>query len=166
MEYLLCTSFGFLLIIAIVFFAKAKIKNEDTKIYTRIIIVNLMGLCLDLFQYLIIKHNVDINISKIVCKVYLVYVFTWTNLLFQYIANISTNDESLKKFNNFFDKASYAILIIGSVLVFISPIEVVNDATGIYSRGMACVMGYLVVTLDIILMSLVTFINIKSVENK
>ena len=166
MEYIFCTSFCFLLIIAIAFFAKAKIKNTDTKIYTRIIVANLIGLALDLFQYLIIKNNCDISFAQIICKIYLIYVFTWSNLLFQYVANISTNDESLKNVNNVFDKSSYVILFVGSLLVLISPIEIVNDITGIYSKGIACIVGYLVVSLDIGLMLFATFINIKKVERK
>ena len=46
------------------------------------------------------------------------------------------------------------------------PIEIVNDASGIYSKGLACTAGYVVVSLNIIFMLIATIKNIKNIEKK
>lgn len=166
MEYLIGTSFVFLLIVATIFFFKPKINNSDTIIYKKIISANLLGLLIDLIQYILIQSNFNVLISKIIGKIFLAYVFFWTYLLFKYIINISSNVNSLKTTNKKFNIAAIALLIVGIVLELFLPIEIINDTTGIYTKGLACSLGYVVISLYIIIMLIVTFINIKKVEKK
>ena len=85
MEYAIATSFVFLFIISIIFFVKQKVNNNDTKLYKSIIIINLIGLLIDFFQFIFIKYNVNYFLSFCMAKIFLIYVFAWTFMLYQYV---------------------------------------------------------------------------------
>ena len=165
MEYAIATSFVFLFIISIIFFVKQKVNNNDTKLYKSIIIINLIGLLIDFFQFIFIKYNVNYFLSFCMAKIFLIYVFAWTFMLYQYVLLVSYN-EKFEKEAKVFDIIAKIILLFGSIAVIVLPIEIVNDASGIYSKGLACTAGYVVVSLNIIFMLIATIKNIKNIEKK
>ncbi len=86
-------------------------------------------------------------------------------MLYQYVLLISYNKKYDKE-TQIFNVAARIILFFGTIFVLILPIEIVNNATGIYSKGLSCIAGYVVVSLDIFLMLIVTIKNIKNIEKK
>ena len=78
MLYMFISCFAFLMVIAVAFFIKPKIKNEDTKLYSVIIVTNIAGIIIDIIQYVVIRENYNIHFSNVLGKLYLIYVFFWT----------------------------------------------------------------------------------------
>ena len=165
MQYAIATSFVFLLIISIIFFVKPKINNKDTKLYRSIITINLVGLFIDFMQFMLIKYDANYFLSVFMGKIFLIYVFVWTFMLYQYVLLVSYNEKYEKEAQTF-NVIAEMILLLGSIAVIILPIEIVNDNTGIYSKGLSCIAAYVVISLDIIFMLIATIKNIKNIENK
>ena len=102
MLYIFITSFIYLLLIAFIYFSKERINNEDNKIYSRIIILNIIGVLIDTTQYLLTSYNVMGLIMPIITKSFLIYISIWTSLLVKYTANLNKTDKQFKKNINFY----------------------------------------------------------------
>ena len=86
-------------------------------------------------------------------------------MLYQYVLLVSYNKKYEKETQKF-NVAAKIILFFGTISVLILPIEIVNNVTGIYSKGPSCIAGYVVVSLDIFFMSVATIKNTKNIEKK
>ncbi len=168
MLYMFISCFAFLMVIAVAFFIKPKIKNEDTKLYSVIIVANIAGIIIDIIQYVVIRENYNIHFSKLLGKLYLIYVFFWTYLLSIYTINISKDKKEDTGGSNIYiyNIIILVLLLIGSLAVIIAPIEIVHEGNSIYSRGLACTVAYVVVSVYILIDILGTIMNISTVKNK
>ncbi len=168
MLYMFISCFAFLMVIAVAFFIKPKIKNEDTKLYSVIIVTNIAGIIIDIIQYVVIRENYNIHFSNVLGKLYLIYVFFWTYLLSIYTINISKNKKEDTSGSNIYiyNIIILVLLVIGSLAVIIAPIEIVHEGSSIYSRGLACTAAYVVVSVYILIDILGTIMNISTVKNK
>ena len=116
LSYTIC-SLIFLLIIIIVYFTKQRINNVDNKIFSGIILVNIIGAILEILNYILINHitTYDTFLYLISTKFILIYYLTWDALFFSYILAISNKEKYIKK--------SYTILLINSIICLFLPIE-------------------------------------------
>ena len=57
MNYIFFTSLFYLIVISVIYFTKERIKNYDNKLYTTIILVNIIGMIIDILQFYLIKSN-------------------------------------------------------------------------------------------------------------
>ena len=86
-----CYSIGittfFSLVTIILFFSKKRILNEQTKIFTKLLIYNFFGLTNELgtMLYLYFKPNYNILVGEILIKFYLVYTAAMINELSLYV---------------------------------------------------------------------------------
>lgn len=86
--------------VTFLYFSKERIKNEENKVYKVMLIVNIIGLILQLLcDYVSYKYDVlPVTLSNIVLRAYLVYFIVWLNLLFIYLIIIAfTKKDKLLK---------------------------------------------------------------------
>ncbi len=74
-----------------IYFSKTRLKSEETKIYSLLIISNIIGLFLQLLcDFVSFKYD---ELSPIFCdlifRLYLIYFVVWTTLIFIYLIEIS-----------------------------------------------------------------------------
>ena len=75
----------YLLIIAIVFFSKKRVDNKETKVFSYILIANVIGLILEIVNYSLLINSDRTNIFYIFeTKMILVYYFVWGSLFIGY----------------------------------------------------------------------------------
>ena len=158
MIYIFITSLLYLLLIMIVFFSKKRVNNFDNKIYSAILLVNTFGILLDILQYSIIKMEISSLVILIVCKIFLMYILSWTCLFTTYILSLSKEDKLRKKL----DIIKYAVLIIGVLGILILPIEYANKGNEIYTTGLATSVVYAGVVLNIFIMLFSCIRNLKN----
>ena len=121
MNYIFFTSLFYLIVISVIYFTKERIKNYDNKLYTTIILVNIIGMIIDILQFYLIKSNMPDVYILTLGKIFLIYILLWTFLFSSYILNISDKT----KINNKLNIIKYTLLIIGIMLVTILPIIMV-----------------------------------------
>ena len=146
MIYIIITSFVYLLLIMIIYFSKKRIDNYDTRIYTFILIVNLIGVMIDVLQFLMIKNNFSESSIIYINKIFLIYILFWTYLFASYILNLSIKNSFQKCLNII----KNIIMIFGSMLVLILPVEYMHDGDIIYTTGYATTMVFFGVSLFIL----------------
>lgn len=157
----------FSLLIMILFFKKGHINSAETKIYKKLVIINFIGLIIELLCTLasIIYNDLQL-LSNFIYKSYLVYLITWTSLFTLYIHKVSTN---FKTKTNKKSKMILSILFILSIIfTYILPIELVvkDNFQTRYTTGMSVNFVYLVSGILVVAIILMLIKNKKNILNK
>lgn len=155
-----------------VFFRKDKVKSVENKIFSILIVVNFLGLMIELLNYYsVLNMNSYPLYNLVISKLYLVYLLTWILIFTVYIFIISFSKEdkihydistNIRKVMNFVT-ISYWIIIV--LLIFL-PISFVNTAGQIYSYGPSIDLVYLVSIICIIISIVSLIANLKNIRSK
>ena len=156
MIYIFGTSLVFIILIAIVYFSKQHLDNYDNKLYSIIIVVNILGLIIDIIQSFVIRYNYPNIIINIFIKAFLIYIVIWTFLFCSYIMNLS-NKSRVKSILN---KIKYLLLIIGCLSVILLPTNYFHEGSRMYSYGYSVNMIYFVVSAYILVMIISSLYNL------
>ena len=165
MNYIFFTSLFYLIVISVIYFTKERIKNYDNKLYTTIILVNIIGMIIDILQFYLIKSNMPDVYILTLGKIFLIYILLWTFLFSSYILNISDKTKINNKLNNKLNIIKYTLLIIGIMLATILPISYYHNGYQMYTKGLAVNVTYIIVFLFIILMLMSCVENLKINKN-
>lgn len=152
--------FIFLFIIALFYFSKEKIKNFDNTIFTCILIINLIGVVIDLVGFLSFNYlGIENLLSILIAKLFLVYFMSYAFSLMIYILNLT-----------FLIKGQVKNLLIPFLLfcflVLLLPIDIYYEGIVAYTYGIGVVMAYLVGFLIIAIMIFCLLKIRKSVQKK
>ena len=151
----------FLSIISIVYFSKKRIKNMDNKIFSILIILNLIGICIDVSGYFAFKAlGVDNVLNIFISKIYLIYYISFIFCLTIYVYNIS-----FKNLNKIL-KTFITIFAVLCTIVFILPISVTMKDNTAFSYGPSVNLGYVCVFGLTFAMIIILLINIKKIKSK
>ena len=156
MIYIFGTSLVYIILIAIVYFSKQHLDNYDNKLYSIIIVVNILGLIIDIIQSLVIRYNYPNIIINIFIKAFLIYIVIWTFLFCSYIMNLS-NKSRVKSILN---KIKYLLLIIGCLSVILLPTNYFHVGSRMYSYGYSVNMINFVVSAYILVMIISSLYNL------
>ena len=156
MIYIFGISLVYILLISIIYFSKKRIDNYDNKIYSVIILVNIVGIIIDITQWSLIKIEASNLVISIVGKMFLTYVTCWTFLFCSYILSLGINSNLNKKLR----KIRYIPLIISVLGIFLLPISYFYDGHDMYTYGTSVNLTYIVVCLYIVIMIISCFSNL------
>ena len=165
--YFQIASLFIVLLIFIVYFSKRRVNNFETKIYSFLLIGNLMVLILDFF---IISHGYFFEYSDeilILNKIYSSVLLMWVFLFSIYIMYISIRNK-IKKIN-LFKWITFTLFfsnIIVILIIFISPLYVFNQDNVMYSYGPSINTLIIATIFYIIVITASIIVNIKNVLNQ
>lgn len=152
---------SFLIILAIFYFSKKKIVSIDNKIYTALLITNLVGIFMDVLGFFSFRQfGNDFILNIIISKVYLIYYLTYMFIFFLYIYNVSFSN--LKKVFSIL----ISTLLLASLLIFILPISVKIEGNIAYSYGLGVNLSYIFGFGYVAAMMFCLIKNIKRIKQK
>ena len=128
------------------YFKKARIKNKETEIYAKLLIVDLLFLVFCIFTFVYARLIGNVTIVKLTQKLY----FTIMLLLTMYMSIYTVEITEIKN-KSLIVKALKAMFCISTLIVFILPIDVINtpdviDASGLsYDAFMVFFVLYIIV---------------------
>ena len=162
MIFSLC-SFFYVLMTSMMYFFRKRVDNEETKIYSILLITNLLGLFIEIISTIINLNLVGHEILKtLTLKLIMVYFVVWLYVFAIYIYYVSKN-----KFANL-NKAT--VIIICLILVcttLILPIYPKYDGNVmLYTYGPCVQFGYLVSGILILFCLANMVYNFKNLKNK
>ena len=162
MIYVFCTSLAYILLIAIIYFSKKRVNNYDNKFYSTIVLINIIGLIIDIIQGIIIMFDCNISLIHIISKIFLIYIIIWTFLFCSYILSIGQKN----KLNAFLNKIKYIPLTLGTILILFLPIDYFHDGNKMYTYGISVNLTYIFVCTYILIMTISCVYNLtKSRKN-
>ena len=149
----------------ILFFAKEHIKNEETKMFSILLVANLIGIILELICIFTIKfYGSNHLLTVIINRVFLLYHLFFSIEYFLYVifiifgSKINDNKEKIIK------KFSKVYYVIASILILLLDIGISDSNTGYYSYGSAVNVVYVTVTAILFLLIFTTLINFDVIK--
>ena len=153
------------ILINIVYFSKKRIFSYENRVYSALIISNLIGLLIELACNITANFpQLSVLVVTLIVKLYLVYLITWIFLFTIYIIIVSTKD--YEKNRKFILKFIFLLLIISIIMIAILPIECIKNGDIIYSSGMAVFESYIISGICIFLWIILLLTNIKNIKSK
>lgn len=161
-------SFIFVLMFIIFYFSKERLNTLDTKMYSYILVTNIIGIMIDVFGYFIFKiYESESFISIMVSKFYLVYYFLWAYFFLLYIFVISFREKSEYLLQKKFTKT---IIILTSLficlIILIMPIQITYEDNVAYSSGLSVNMVYGLCFIMVGIMLYCLLRNLKKISTK
>ena len=161
-------SFIFVLMFIIFYFSKERLNTLDTKMYSYILVTNIIGIMIDVFGYFIFKiYGSESFISIMVSKFYLVYYFLWAYFFLLYIFVISFREKSEYLLQKKFTKT---IIILRSLficlIILIMPIQITYEDNVAYSSGLSVNMVYGLCFIMVGIMLYCLLRNLKKISTK
>lgn len=169
--FLTIISFFYNVLLMIAYFSKDKIKTLENKVYSKLIIINFIGIILELFCTIFAGYAEDyLMFYTILNKLFLIELTVWCSVFSIYVFLISSNKEKnqlrlyLKKVTMF----HIIIDIITMILIFVLPIQFNINTLGyvMYSYGPSVNIVFGSSTLYIILMVICLVKNFKNIKSK
>ena len=161
------------IMLLILYFSKARVKNMENKIYSILVVINVIGLILELlccyFTYANGQSPLDTFMCVLCNKLFVVYMLTWVTIFTFYIFYISfCNRERIKKdvekTQSKITTIVFAIYIILAILAIILPIEYIYDGTYVYSEGPAVNLAVMCAAIFVVFDIICVILNRKSIK--
>ena len=158
-------SFFYIVLLNIVYFLKPRVKNDETKLYSYIVLTCLIGVCISLgTYYFMVNLERFILFNFMFSKAYLLFVLLFTFFMTLYVLYLAFS--KLNKVKKNYGKIKYYtfwfstfLFIILSVVILLLPIEYYNENKVVYSFGPS--VDFLFMITRIILVSWITILIIR-----
>ena len=152
-------NFIYIIMIMLIYFSKKRVDNLDNKIYSTILVLNSVGVVVDILQFILIKNSAPTNVILFVNKLFLIYVITWTAVYNYYVISIRRNDEKIIRSN--ITKLLLLTYVIFVAIVIALPVSYrLNEDGTMYSTGLAVNFAYGAVSYYILIMFVSMIINL------
>ena len=161
-------SFIFVLMFIIFYFSKERLNTLDTKMYSCILVTNIIGIMIDVFGYFIFKiYGSESFISIMVSKFYLIYYFLWAYFFLLYIFVISFRDKSEYLLQKKFTKTTIILTsLFICLIILIMPIQITYEDNVAYSSGFSVNMVYGLCFIMVGIMLYCLLKNFKKISTK
>ena len=169
--YFQVISLVYMLLLSVIYFSKKKLNTIENKILSTLIILNIIGLVLDMWSTFIASVDVSNSILNPISKFYLIYLILNCILFTVYVIFIS----KVKEETDFAIKMKIykrsllvtgIIMIIASIIVFYVPLYNFSENGVIYTHGPAADFTYIIVGICFVVWVIGLFINIKNIRHK
>ena len=151
----------FMILISVIYFIKKKVDNIDNRIYKSILILNLIGLFIDIFGYFSFRSfGPDFIVNVLISKIYLIYYISYVFCLMLYTYNLT-----FKNLSKFYNKFLYAFYVL-DFIIFLLPIKCYFKGNVAYTYGLSVNFTYFLGFLFIFFMLFCLFTNRKNIKRK
>lgn len=169
--FLTIISFFYSVLLMIAYFSKDKIKTLENKVYSKLIIINFIGIILELFCTIFAGYAKDYLVFyTILNKLFLVELTIWCSVFSVYVFLISSKKEK-NELKSYLKKVSIFHIVIDVItmfLIFVLPVQFnINDLGYVmYSYGPSVNIVFISSTLYITLMFTCLIRNFKNIKSK
>ena len=157
--YFQVCSFFYMVMILVMFFSKKRIKNGETKLFTLLSIINIIGIILDIVIVYLSYVTPGHMSLYILNKFYLIYILFWTALFSIYITYITLD----KKYKNYYVFFNLILTIVATIIIFVLPIYLFNENNVMYTYGPSVTLLYLSEVFFVFMIMVVVLSNVKKV---
>ena len=151
--YLQIGTLLFYTLLCVVFFVKKKVKNIETQFYGIFLVINLIGLVIDIIlAFASGSMDLTSQLYNLIARSYLVYFVLWTSLFTIYIYVVSRNIKSVFKDDDI-DRGFLLFIVFMAfniVIVSLTPNYYKQDEFGTHSVGFATYYTYIIALINVI----------------
>lgn len=151
-------------ILCYLYFYKSRIKSPEIRIYGYLLIVNFLGLFLELYNRFSIAYlGADNFFTPYTCKIYLLYYIVYIVLFFNYFLAISFSERKYRKYSIFFYIFSILAVIGCGYLMINLPVQI-NTDKGIYLTGPGIETMFSLMSIFLVLIISVYIIRYRHID--
>ena len=159
-----CLVFTFMM--AVVYFNKKKIKTQENKIFTALIIVSITSMILELLCFWAVQNSFTLGVwTAVICKGFVLAISIWGYIFTKYIHYICYEDSNSTE-SMIIDNISNNTIVILSIASIILPIYYYTDETSIYSYGPSTNVVFVTIISYFVLWVICLFRNRKRIHLK
>ena len=158
-----------IILVFIMFFFKKHHDTTETKLYSWLIVTNLIGVIIEfLCTFASMIHEILPILSNIILKLYLVYIITWATIFAVYVFTISNNRSYIDKVKTKRKIIVKIIYYLSVIAIFVLDINLVikNNFAVRYTEGPAVDFTYGLSTVIIVYMLYCMIKNYKNLKSK
>lgn len=166
-------SFFYCVFIVCIYFSKERLKNVENKIYGHLLVINLVGLTIEIFPATYaskILVNTYYDLAIFILKLILVYFIVWILTFTFYIILISMKDRyngrNIDNRISVIKKLLYTVGVVCIVFVFVLPLYSYRDGGAAYTYGPAANFVYVFSGIMIFVWICELLSNYKNIKNK
>ena len=154
------------LIMAFTYFARKKVNTSETKVYSYLIIISILGSIISIPLYFLIKDYQSFNLfTFLIPRLYLLYIMVFVFTIVCYFRVIAAKINE-KYFFGDVEMFFSIYLFINLIIVLILPMDYHNSNGEVYVNGIAVYYTYILCALECIYMLLVLVRNITMIKSK
>ena len=154
----------FLLLLTTIYFGKRRINTQETKIYSALIFINIIGVILDIFSTSLALFNKQNILLNPMSKLYLVYLIA-ISLMFVYYTVYISYSEKIKN-NNRLTLFFTVLILILSIITLMMPLYNFSENNLVYTYGLSVTFTKLIGVISYIVMIFCIVKNYKNVVKK
>ena len=158
-------------LLMIAYFSKDKIKTPENKVYSKLIIINFVGIVLEIFCTIFAGYAEEhMLFYTILNKLFLIELIAWGATFGTYVFLISSKKDSkegLKRYMKKVLKLYIILILLISILVIMLPLQFkFRDGYVMYSYGDAANAVYFGIFISIFLTIICLIKNFKNIKSK
>ena len=168
LAFLIITSL-YSLTINIIFFNKKHIDTEETKIFGKMLVTNLIGIILEILCIVLLHtYGQDSIITIVINKVFLIYFIVILYFFSNYVINTShlLGEKQNEKTNERLKKITKIVYGISIVLLLFLKMNLFNENGMNYSYGPAVNLVYVMSAITSLLSFTHLLVNFKNIKNR
>ncbi len=158
-------SLFYILMLTFIYFSKKRAVNVDNKIYSTLIVVNFIGVILDIISTSLAFYDFDNIFLNPVSKLYLVYLVSWLLLFTIYIVSISDKNMVINMKQKWVIVTTVIYSII-SLLVLMLPLHNHAEGARIFTYGPSVSVTYSFAGVCSLIWLISLIINRKNLKNR
>lgn len=159
-------------LLIVVYFLRRRIDTPENKMYSKLIIVNFVGIILELLCCIFAGYATNhLFFYTVLNKMYLIYLIVWCSLFGLYVFLISFNVSKKEELHSYMNKKYMMYLFLDFIIIFLIvslPVDFNFNVDGyvMYSYGYATSVVYIGSFISILLMIICLVKNYKNIKNK
>ena len=162
--FFIIVSMVYNIVLCYLFFHKNRIKSPEITIFGYLLIVNIIGLILELYNRCSIYYfRFNDAYTSLTCKIFLLYYIVYIVLFFNYFLAISFSTKKYKKFSIIFNIFSLIASVGCGYYIYNLPFEI-NTNNGIYLTGPAVETLFSIMSVFLILIILIYIIRYRYID--
>ncbi len=147
------------LLIVIIFYSKSRAHNGETKIYSKILIVNLIDTIITIAGYIYAKKVGQVSGIIYFQKIYMSLMLLISVYIIKYNFAIMKLKETTKTYFDYFLTATYGILFI---VILLTPLNVINYANVLDGYGLSYDIVLIATIIYLIFIVATSFYNFRT----
>lgn len=155
-------SFVFIFALNIIFFGKRTIKTEETKVFGQILLLNLIGVTVDIMSTSLSLLDKEGFLLVFTSKLYLIYLAVLSFIYIYYTIFISYSKKRLKQVKSFM----YVVIFLFSAAIMIAPLYNYHNGNIVYTYGLSADILKVEGFLSYIIITIIFIFNNKNKRNK
>lgn len=145
--YFQIASLAYILLLVFIFFSKKRLKTVENKIYSYLIVINLIGVILDILSTYIAIVDVNYPLLNIISNFYLMYLILFLLTFTAYALILSKNDiDESKRYQRFVKIKNVIILVfvVLCLLILYLPLSNYSKDGIVYTYGLCAQVTYII----------------------